>query len=249
MAHKGWISVHRSLLDHHFWGCEKFTKGQAWVDLILNANHKEKKALIKGQLIKVERGQQIRSQVTLAKTWKWDRKTVHRFLNLLESDLMIVQDSTHLTTVITICNYSKFQDIEKDSPHLKGQVEGQVSGQTVPKCRGTNNNVNNGDNANNDNKKKGCRLSLTELPDEWKLFCNEERPDLIPETVFEIFKDYWAGISGAKGVKLDWLATWRNWVRRQNKETAKADKHGGFDKKDYQAGATDISKLGWMNDE
>jgi len=28
------------------------------------------------------------------------------------------------------------------------------------------------------------------------------------------FRDYWAGIAGAKGVKLDWDATWRNWVRR-----------------------------------
>jgi len=23
-------------------------------------------------------------------------------------------------------------------------------------------------------------------------------------------------VAGAKGVKLDWLATWRNWVRKQN---------------------------------
>lgn len=28
------------------------------------------------------------------------------------------------------------------------------------------------------------------------------------------FRDYWAGVAGAKGVKLDWDATWRNWVRR-----------------------------------
>ena len=29
------------------------------------------------------------------------------------------------------------------------------------------------------------------------------------------FGDYWRGVSGAKGVKLDWLATWRNWVRKE----------------------------------
>jgi hypothetical protein len=27
------------------------------------------------------------------------------------------------------------------------------------------------------------------------------------------FKDYWRSVPGAKGVKLDWDATWRNWVR------------------------------------
>jgi hypothetical protein len=28
------------------------------------------------------------------------------------------------------------------------------------------------------------------------------------------FRDYWAAIPGQKGVKLDWPATWRNWIRR-----------------------------------
>lgn len=28
------------------------------------------------------------------------------------------------------------------------------------------------------------------------------------------FKDYWIAVPGSKGVKLDWLATWRNWIRR-----------------------------------
>ena len=27
------------------------------------------------------------------------------------------------------------------------------------------------------------------------------------------FADYWAAKAGAGGVKLDWQATWRNWVR------------------------------------
>lgn len=29
------------------------------------------------------------------------------------------------------------------------------------------------------------------------------------------FKDYWQGVAGAKGVKLDWFGTWRNWIRRK----------------------------------
>ena len=29
------------------------------------------------------------------------------------------------------------------------------------------------------------------------------------------FVDYWQGVPGAKGVKLDWVGTWRNWMRRQ----------------------------------
>lgn len=28
------------------------------------------------------------------------------------------------------------------------------------------------------------------------------------------FKDYWGGVAGARGVKLDWDGTWRNWMRK-----------------------------------
>ena len=34
------------------------------------------------------------------------------------------------------------------------------------------------------------------------------------QRVADEFKDYWLGVPGAKGVKADWLATWRNCVRR-----------------------------------
>lgn len=62
---------------------------------------------------------------------------------------------------------------------------------------------------------KGTRFDLQSIPEEWVLFCRKERSDLNPIVVFETFKDYWVSVSGAKGVKLDWFATWRNWVRNQ----------------------------------
>jgi hypothetical protein len=33
--------------------------------------------------------------------------------------------------------------------------------------------------------------------------------------VFSEFRDYWIAVAGQRGVKLDWDATWRNWVRNQ----------------------------------
>lgn len=33
--------------------------------------------------------------------------------------------------------------------------------------------------------------------------------------IFDGFVDHWVAESGAKAVKMDWLATWRNWMRRQ----------------------------------
>jgi len=53
------------------------------------------------------------------------------------------------------------------------------------------------------------------MPDAWGEFCEQERPDLVPRKVFEGFRDYWIAKPGQQGVKLDWFATWRNWVRNQ----------------------------------
>lgn len=34
-----------------------------------------------------------------------------------------------------------------------------------------------------------------------------------------VFVDYWIAQPGQRGVKTDWPATWRNWMRRVEKET------------------------------
>lgn len=67
---------------------------------------------------------------------------------------------------------------------------------------------------------RGSRLALTELPEDWKLFCEEKRPDLSPEEVFSEFRDYWIAVPGQRGCKLDWFATWRNRVRDKKKSHA-----------------------------
>lgn len=67
---------------------------------------------------------------------------------------------------------------------------------------------------------KGSRFALTSLPDEWKEFCIQERPDLDPEKLFDEFADYWRGVPGSKGRKLDWAATWRNRVRDKWRQPA-----------------------------
>ena len=65
---------------------------------------------------------------------------------------------------------------------------------------------------------KAKRLSLEELPKEWEDFCKTERKELNPVDVFNQFRDYWIAQGGQKGAKLDWFATWRNWVRNQRSQ-------------------------------
>ena len=55
----------------------------------------------------------------------------------------------------------------------------------------------------------------------WAEWARAERPDLNITKVAESFYDYWISKPGAGGVKLNWEATWRNWVRSQKQSYAK----------------------------
>ena len=65
--------------------------------------------------------------------------------------------------------------------------------------------------------------AATRLADDWVLqqaWCDwalQARPDLTDDEVrkqAEVFADFWHAKAGADAKKLDWLATWRNWIRR-----------------------------------
>lgn len=59
-----------------------------------------------------------------------------------------------------------------------------------------------------------------ELPEEWGLWAGEERPELDLVRTAAKFADYWHGKGGKEGRKLDWFATWRNWVRDERAPAA-----------------------------
>ena len=67
------------------------------------------------------------------------------------------------------------------------------------------------------------RFTDESLSKDWEEFCVEERPDLSPQKTFDQFRDYWIGVAGQKGKKLNWDATWRNWVRNQKGGGAKGN--------------------------
>lgn len=86
--------------------------------------------------------------------------------------------------------------------------------------------------------KRGTRLDVQTLPDEWGAFVKERAPDLDPDLVFEEFKNYWVSQPGQKGVKLDWFATFRNNVisMPDGKRRALSRKHTSFEHVNYHEG-------------
>lgn len=76
----------------------------------------------------------------------------------------------------------------------------------------------------------GHALDVTELPADWRQFCRQERPDLDVDLVWRMFVDHWlANRNRPEGKKADWLAAWRNWVRKERRGgVATAQAQQGF---------------------
>jgi len=70
--------------------------------------------------------------------------------------------------------------------------------------------------ANASPKKIGSRISTDwSLPSEWRDWAvGQGMSEAAAEAQAERFRDYWLGKTGKDGAKADWLATWRNWVRK-----------------------------------
>lgn len=70
---------------------------------------------------------------------------------------------------------------------------------------------------------RGTRLHRDwDLPDEWGKWA--EAQGMTPDAIIrecDKFKDFWIAKSGKDASKVDWEATWRNWIRRHLEEYAK----------------------------
>ena len=106
---EGWICIYRAIQDDPMYFAEPFTRMQAFIDLILIANHERTTFFKRGIKITVERGQTVRSEDELALRWKWSRGKVRRFLVELENDTKIVQQKSRLCNCISVVNYEKYQ--------------------------------------------------------------------------------------------------------------------------------------------
>jgi len=72
---------------------------------------------------------------------------------------------------------------------------------------------------------RGVRLANDfQIPAEWRDFARKQRRwyDDEIDAEFAQFADYWRSQPGQKGIKLDWFATWRNWVRNSRRPSGNA---------------------------
>lgn len=130
MADGGWIKLYRSIRSNWIWanGNERYAKW--WMDLIMMVNHEPRKVLVNGNLITIGVGQRLTSIKKLSETWGTTRRTVDRFLSLLEEDKMIeVQKTKTKGTTIKVLHYADYQTFPPETGKGSAQQRAQRTAQ------------------------------------------------------------------------------------------------------------------------
>jgi uncharacterized protein YdaU (DUF1376 family) len=144
------------------------------------------------------------------------------FLQNVLSDFFVLGKTgyTHKRIEVEIKDYSEQAEKNKNNGKLGGRpkkTHSVISGFPDESQNNPNHKPLTINHKPIEKKTLGKRLASDfSFPKEWEEFCQTERPELSPVKTFDQFKDYWIAQAGQKGVKLDWFATWRNWVRSTN---------------------------------
>ena len=123
MSSKGWIRIDRKLADDNMWLAEPFTKGQAWVDLLMMASHKAERVFKGNQVYDNQPGLVNTSISRLADRWQWSRHKVSDYLLLLKELERISIKRTGKRTAIFIEKWGLYQNPGTDKRTVQGQFK------------------------------------------------------------------------------------------------------------------------------
>lgn len=225
MSLAGWVKVHRALSDHHI-SSDPATLS-VWIHLLLLANHKETKRMINGRVIAIQPGQLITSRKSLAAKTGVNESKVERVLTTLKNEQQIEQHGTSKFRVISIVKWAEYQqDEQQDEQPVNSKRTADEQQMNTPEE--VSSDTKNGKNekktslpasvdAETVKAKRKSRIPepfmLTKEMREWGM---SDAPAVNLKAETENFVDYWRG---AGGTKLDWIATWRNWMRKAQKDS------------------------------
>jgi hypothetical protein len=105
----GFYLMHRGWQDHPVFRGEAFSKRDAFVWLIEEAAYSQRRVPMPSGEVVLARGQVGHSYRFMAKAWRWEESKVRRFIASLQKAEIIDAATAAGQTVITVCNYDKYQ--------------------------------------------------------------------------------------------------------------------------------------------
>lgn len=204
----GFYLLHRGWQDNPVFRGEAFSRRDAFVWMIEEASFKDRKiAAPKGELT-LARGQFCHSLRFMAKAWKWEESRVRRFLSSLRAAKIIDAATDAGQTLVTVCNYDKYQTDKKSAAAATDAASPQQR---------------RGDAANEKEGNKGKKITSNDVIRASQLSEGFEPSDgngamaqiagkwSGPEREAELAR--WRAHHTAKGTKMkDWDAAWQTWI-------------------------------------
>jgi hypothetical protein len=120
MTTEGFICISRGIVAHWIWSNPVLF--QRWVWMILSANYDDREVSFCYHRIMLHRGQLAVNLSYLSKIWHVSSQATHKFLVKLEDRGMVTRTVDDKVTVITICNYDRYQ--LKMGTSVEGLVDG-----------------------------------------------------------------------------------------------------------------------------
>ena len=211
----GYILLFKQIQDNWLWTDKPFSKGQAWIDLLLMANFADGEMISKGIVVEIKRGQVFRTVKFLSDRWGWSTKKTKHFLQTLENQKMVATEGLSNGTRITIEKYDTFQ-VEGLSKDLSKDPRRDYVGTTrVPQKNKEKERI---------NKENNNRRFAPPSVDDVKAYCQERKNKVNPEAFVDFYtsKNWMVGKNKMK----DWRAAVRNWERmeagRSRQDTSKS---------------------------
>lgn len=251
----GFYLMHRGWADSDVFANEPYSERDAWIWIIEQAAWSPTSTRVKGSTIDLDRGQLCFAQRFLAEKWQWSKSRVDRFLKRLAAEGMISVCSksgaengatpNHAAgqgqSIITVCNYAKYQDLDPAKRGNSGAASGATAGQQRGNSGAKNKEKNEGNESSEAKASSVARASkpvFHRLPSNWhptKPLSSTlaERVALWPPGKLNRELEQlqaWAANApdvNGKGRKLDWDQAWQNWLRRADDERQSGNRIGG----------------------
>lgn len=223
MAENGnnWIKLNRSITDHWLWTSgETFSRGQAFIDLLLMAAYADHPVMSQGRMIDLKRGSMVTSIRYLADRWRWSKDKTMHFLNDLETDGTIKKESDTKRTVLTIVNYEKYQGLVTSDKTQNGRetdANRTQNGQTKERKEG---------------KRNISNIFVPPSVDEVKAYCEEKGYSVDPDQFVDFYES--KGWMVGKSKMKDWKASVRTWQRNHRTDSGgKKNSFNAFPQRKY----------------
>lgn len=127
----GTVNIARDLFDHPAFKAAPFSEREAWLWIIMEASWKPRQKRIGHIVVEVGRGQLAASIRFMAEAWGWTAAKVQRFVERLKKLEMIRVETDTGLTLLTVCNYEKFQSPSK--AHDTASIQGRYTSDTNEK--------------------------------------------------------------------------------------------------------------------